>query len=572
MHKIKTRNVTRSMIGVDKAGREPSGVNSVQVARQPSKQKQTEEEDPNDVESAQFEEDGDVVHMEINDGGAAVAEFKSDYDSDESESEEEEDLADDQTEPDYEDVDHNSFTDEGATVSETESEGAVSSQQDKRAKKTKQNKKSDELQRLRVEAKLDSLSSSLEMMKDLFLQSGIMTGKAGTKENDGAGPSTSRQQTGKDVISNQSSSETTIYRNVLNKRNNDQSSEQEVIRPSIHEPVDSEIMFKVSGNDKLRNRESSSSDERGDTSDELIGEIEGDARESFIADCAAEAHRRSMSSDQSRRRRDGHDKADEMIRWGERSHERIYALPGNVPIDCLNAGKSSAAVDKFYIMVGGNVNPSLEEKIKRGEYIYFGKLLPRDKATDENKLDLVFKGGQTFFVPSSGKDNYYGVTNFHKWEQAFRAYSNIYLREHPERAMELVQYNHVIFTASSAYSWDNVYAYDKEFHIHMGKFPGRNWGLILQQAWTMLLKDRVNRNGEPKQGGGKFTPKKEICKKFNKGLCNAGMGCSYEHRCFGCNKFGHGVHICRQRNEGKRSNSANHANNGSNNGNASGNK
>ena len=203
LNKIKTRNVTRSTTDCGKAGGEPSGVNSVQVAKQPSKQKQTGEEEPNDVESAQFEEDGDVVHMEINDGGAAATEFKSDYDSDESESEEEEDLADDQTEPDYDDVEHNSFTDEGTTVSETKSEGgAVSSQQNNRARKTKQNKKAKDLQRLSVEAKLDSLSSSLEMMKDLFMQSGIMSNKADTKEDDGAGPSTSRQQTGKDGFSN----------------------------------------------------------------------------------------------------------------------------------------------------------------------------------------------------------------------------------------------------------------------------------------------------------------------------------------------------------------------------------
>ena len=183
----------------------------------------------------------------------------------------------------------------------------------------------------------------------------------------------------------------------MNKRNNNLNGDQEVERPTIHESVDSEIMFKVSGNDKLGNRESSSSDERGDTSDELIGDIEGDVHESFIADCAAEAHRRSTSSDQSRRRRDGHDKADDMIRRGERSQERIYALPGNVQFNGMNADKSSAAVDEFYIMVGANVDPNLEEKIKRGEYVDFRKLLTRDKAADENKLDLVFKGGTDIF-------------------------------------------------------------------------------------------------------------------------------------------------------------------------------
>ena len=34
--------------------------------------------------------------------------------------------------------------------------------------------------------------------------------------------------------------------------------------------------------------------------------------------------------------------------------------------------------------------------------------------------------------------------------------------------------------------------YDKDFRIHMSKHPERNWGIILQQAWSLRLKDRVS--------------------------------------------------------------------------------
>ena len=32
-----------------------------------------------------------------------------------------------------------------------------------------------------------------------------------------------------------------------------------------------------------------------------------------------------------------------------------------------------------------------------------------------------------------------------------------------------------------------------------------------------------------------------------KGLCTAGHGCKYDHRCLECGKFGHGAHICRNK-------------------------
>ena len=82
----------------------------------------------------------------------------------------------------------------------------------------------------------------------------------------------------------------------------------------------------------------------------------------------------------------------------------------------------------------------------------------------------------------------------------------------------------------------------------MSNFPDRNWGVILQQAWTIILKDRLHneypRNSQNFNKGGK----KETCKRFNKGKCTAGLSCRYEHKCLNCRKFGHGAHICHKKN------------------------
>ena len=42
-------------------------------------------------------------------------------------------------------------------------------------------------------------------------------------------------------------------------------------------------------------------------------------------------------------------------------------------------------------------------------------------------------------------------------------------------------------------------------------------------------------------------PKKEPCRRFQRGWCNYGLNCKFEHRCTICNKYGHGAHLCRKR-------------------------
>ena len=170
------------------------------------------------------------------------------------------------------------------------------------------------------------------------------------------------------------------------------------------------------------------------------------------------------------------------------------------------------------------------------------------KTGDDHQMEFVYKGGQTFFVNAAEHDETNGIVNFHKWKQAFRIFSNIYTQKFPGRAVELIQYNHVIFTAASAYIRENVYAYDREFCYHMSKFLNRNWSIIFQQAWTMILKDRLKSTGDSQKSSNGFGQrhKKEICKCFNKGLCTAGTSCKYDHRCLECRKFGHGAHICRK--------------------------
>ena len=160
-------------------------------------------------------------------------------------------------------------------------------------------------------------------------------------------------------------------------------------------------------------------------------------------------------------------------------------------------------------------------------------------------MELVNRNGVSFWTPVTNHD-LGAITNFGKWESAFRVFANIYTTKYPHKVAELIQYSHVIHTASLTYVWDNVYLYDKEFHILMSRHPQCSWSVILQQAWNLRLKDKLCH--ESFSDRGKFKSK-DICKCFNKGKCHSGSACQYEHKCLNCGKFGHGEHICQRKGE-----------------------
>ena len=138
------------------------------------------------------------------------------------------------------------------------------------------------------------------------------------------------------------------------------------------------------------------------------------------------------------------------------------------------------------MVVGAHIDQALEEEICQGNYIDFAKLLPRDRilSDDESKLELVIKNGKTFWSPMSDTVT---ISNFQRWEQAFRVYANIYTKFCPNKAGELIEYNHVIHSISLTFTWENIYAYDRESRMHIARHPERSWVVILQQAWAIRL-------------------------------------------------------------------------------------
>ena len=150
-------------------------------------------------------------------------------------------------------------------------------------------------------------------------------------------------------------------------------------------------------------------------------------------------------------------------------------------------------------------------------------------------MELIIKNGRTFWTTATSDNT--AISNYSKWEQAFRVYSNIYTNACPEKSTELIQYNHIIHSIATTYVWENVYAYDKEFCMHLSRHPERNWGIILQQAWSMKLKDRLQKHDHGSNWSGnnnlnhqsnsrmKTNKSSEACCRYNKRKCKFGPRC-----------------------------------------------
>ena len=404
-----------------------------------------------------------------------------------------------------------------------------------------------------VEQKLDSLTTALAAVQQVLLtQHG--------QEAKGKDIQLSQPQVGNVVVAGES--QTTIYRNAVDP----------VVIPGGNDGAERAILDLDRLN--LDKRVSSSSEEGVvNTSDELL---DGPLTDNFIPGQPGDQVRvhesgvppplgcvdpqpgtSKMGTNRTHQLAiEGQDLncSAQMIREADSLRVRQLPTPGeSANPNKFNTYLHSAFVDEEYLVMGSHVDKTLVKKIHNHEYVDFARLLPRDRVSlqEDQRMELVNWNRMSYWTPVADCE-LNTITNFSKWEAAFRVFANIYTAKFPDKASDLLQYYHVTFTASQGYVWDNVYLYDKEFRIHMSKHPRRSWAIILQQAWNLRLQDKVRHDSFMSKPKGKS---REACKRFNRGKCHSGLACQFEHRCLECGKFGHGQHICRNRN---RNNNSNH--------------
>ena len=80
-------------------------------------------------------------------------------------------------------------------------------------------------------------------------------------------------------------------------------------------------------------------------------------------------------------------------------------------------------------------------QIVRGEYVDFSKLVPKDRVmtADNSRLKMIVREGKTYWVPACSNEGM-EISNFNRWEQAFRVFTDVYVRTFPYRALEFNTY------------------------------------------------------------------------------------------------------------------------------------
>ena len=219
---------------------------------------------------------------------------------------------------------------------------------------------------------------------------------------------------------------------------------------------------------------SSSEGELVDTSDELIDNavidnlISGHVTPGLEKAKTGKSHQLAVEPGPSNR-------ADQMIHEAEVNRACLTVTPGEINMSLTNF-LHSAFVDEEYLVIGSHVDETLCSKIINHEYVDFAQILPRDRVSQEEdqRMELINRNGMTYWTPVVDKE-LGTITSFSRWEVAFRVFSNIYRTKYPHKSSELIQYCHIIHTASLTYVWENVYFYDKEFRIHMLHHPQRRF-------------------------------------------------------------------------------------------------
>ena len=190
------------------------------------------------------------------------------------------------------------------------------------------------------------------------------------------------------------------------------------------------------------------------------------------------------------------EQAEQLVLEAEKSRALMYDIAGkhNVQFPTQVAFQQISLMDQDYQMIDVHLDNHLKQRIWAFEYTDLSRVLSQGRNVFEEegqRLEFINKNGSTYLSPATDKGDVTAISSYFKWEQAFRICSNVLTSKFPHKATKSLQYNHTIQTASMTYVWENVYSYDKEFRYHISRHPLRSWSVILQQAWTMLIKDRL---------------------------------------------------------------------------------
>ena len=267
-----------------------------------------------------------------------------------------------------------------------------------------------------MEEKLGKLTNTLSAMQNMMVKKGFFDDSSEDENSDKVNKKKKKEKRKKGNLFCDSSSVTTIYRNAV---------ERAPMADQLND-VEMEITFKEIYLNEMAKRISSSLEEEVvNTSDETI-----DDNNIQIAQILGPRNRESEDNQGDLSR------AEQMVLEAKAVKAKMFPLPGKTNLnindkdvtcpglDLSNEFVHSALVDEAYLTVGGHVDDNLKQKIWDNEYVDFAHLLPRDKVSKEedHRMEFVFRGGMSYLVPVADRESSSAITNYSKWEQAFRVF------------------------------------------------------------------------------------------------------------------------------------------------------
>ena len=98
--------------------------------------------------------------------------------------------------------------------------------------------------------------------------------------------------------------------------------------------------------------------------------------------------------------------AEEVICDAEASRARMINVQGLFPNSSNNELVHTALVNQNYFMVVCHVDDMTCRRIVNNQYVDFAQLLPRDRIleVEENRMELVNRNSQAFYVPAGDRD------------------------------------------------------------------------------------------------------------------------------------------------------------------------
>lgn len=209
------------------------------------------------------------------------------------------------------------------------------------------------------------------------------------------------------------------------------------------------------------------------------------------------------------------------------------------------------------------LDQSLEDKIRRGEYIDFALLLPDNlyqSQTPEIQLRLDDSSSGPMGSPvTMVRKKKPVIDTFPKWLDAYMAYMIVLVSAYPRRALELIKYQQIISRAVTKFKGLAWLSYDQQFRRRAAYNLSLRWDKVDLELWTVtfagLAKPHCNVCSSPYHAEDvcpsadlNRRPRRPqtVCFDFNKPSGCRRRNCSYPHVCRRCHSTNHAAPDCPQ--------------------------